>query len=197
MIRINLLQIKEELRRAAIRNQLIAGVLIWVVVLSIVFSWHGGLTSDIEDVQTRTQQLQVEIRKVRSIIGEVEKIKGQKADLEKKIHTIQLLDADRKLDVLVLNQLGEMSPSELWFSDINIDEGHIRLEGVSVDNQVIGGFLRKLDHSAFFKNLTYGPSKQRKSNGGMLVFEFTVDADITPPTPESFVTDEELEEARR
>lgn len=197
MIRINLLQIKEELRRAAITSFLTISGLSVLLMFGLSFALHGGITGDIDDRTRQNAQLEAEIQKLTNVIGEVEKIKKQTAELEAKLHTIQGLEVNRKYDVEVFNELGRLMPQELWLDSLEVEDSKIKLKGRSVDNQIIGEFYTALEQSRIFDALEYGPSVQKPGPGSLKLYEFEVEASIQPLTAENFVTEAELEAAQK
>ena len=196
MIRINLLQIREEVRRANVRNYFILSSLVLLVAFIISYSWHSGIVNDIATTKRQIQQAKTEISKIDRVIGEVEKIKQQKVALEEKLHTIQTLETNRKYLVQVFNEIARILPSDTWIKEVDIQDQEVNLSGSSVDNQLIGHFLGELDDSPLFGQIEYGPSKQREFKGGIRYFDFSVKSILQPLTAENFISDEELEAAQ-
>lgn len=197
MIRINLLQIKEELRRAAITSYLTITGLSVLLMFGLAFAFHGGITGDIDERARQNEQLEAEIQKLTNVIGEVEKIKKQTAELETKLHTIQGLEVNRKYNVELLNELGRLMPQELWLDSLVLEGSRITLKGRSVDNQIIGEFYTALEQSRMFGSLEYGPSVQKPGPGSLKLYEFEVKAETQTLTPENFVSDTELQGAQK
>lgn len=197
MIRINLLQIKEELRRAAITSFLTISGLSVVLMFGVAFAIHGGITGDIDERTTQNQQLEAEIQKLTNVIGEVEKIKKQTAELEAKLHTIQGLEVNRKYNVELFNELERLMPQELWLDSMALEGAKLTIKGKSVDNQIIGEFYTALDQSRLIDNLSYGPSVQKPGPGSLKLYEFEVVATVVALTAENFVSEADLEEARK
>ena len=197
MIRINLLQIREEVRRANVRNYFILSSLVLLMAFIIAYTWHSGIVSDIKTTDRQIQQAKAEISKIDRVIGEVEKIKQQKVALEEKLHTIQTLETNRKYLVEVFNEIAKLMPSDTWIKQIEIEDQEININGSSVDNQLIGKFLGGLDDSILFGDLEYGPSKQKEFKGGIRYFDFSVKSMLQPLSAENFISDEELEAAQQ
>lgn len=184
MIRINLLEVREERRRIAARNLLAVAGLSLFLTIAFVFSWHQGILSDIEFEQKTIADTKKEITRLEAIVGEVEKIKGTKKDLEQKLDVIKSLEANRAEIVDLLLSIAEILVEEVWLTKMNIVGRRIEIEAAATDMQSIGTLVKNIKEDPRFINprtsdikvATAGVSKEGGSYVG-----FKLSMDFVPP----------------
>lgn len=191
MIRVNLLEVREERRRLAVRNFLVAAGATLFVTLTVVFVWHGALSAEIEEVQSEIQRVKNETRKLEKIVGQVEQIKKKKDDVEKKLETIRGLESNRMEMVDLLLAVADVLIDETWVTEMNVAQRQIEAKAKAIDMQSIGLLVKKLRADARFRdprvsNIKVGASGG--SEGGAIGFELTVSyvgEDAIPADPQA------------
>jgi len=179
MIRINLLEVREERRKIAIRNLLITAGVVWLTTFLAVFLWHRGLANDIAQVKQDIVQKKQEIKELKDIVGQVDEIREQKKDLEKKLEIIQSLEANRAEIVDFLLAFSETMPEEVWVRELEFKNRNVVAKCTSVDLQSIGLYVKRLKADDRFENARTGNIKADSGEGGFMAFELNVE--FVPP----------------
>ncbi len=172
MIRINLLEVREERRRVAMRNLAIASGLMLLVTIGFVYTWHASLVGDVDYARDRIRKEQAQIEQLDKIVSEVEDAKGKKAGLESKLKLIRSLEGNRAEIVDLLLALSEVLSEEIWLNDLKINERNITAKAQAVDMQTIGLMVRRLkEDDRFTSPRTGGISADSK---GVVKFELSM-----------------------
>jgi type IV pilus assembly protein PilN len=170
MVKINLLPIRLELRKKALVEHI---VLIGLcVVLTLIFEWfiQASIITQRESLIREVAATKVEIKKLTAEAGEIEKFKQQKQELEKKLDVIQDLNAKKTGPVEVLDELSTIIPDKAWLTSLSNIGDSMVLEGQAVDNTTIATFMKQLQASKHFDNVTLVLSQQE---GGKQKFSIT------------------------
>jgi type IV pilus assembly protein PilN len=170
MVKINLLPIRLELRNKALVEHI---VLIGLcVVLTLIFEWfiQATIITQRESLIREVAATKVEIKKLTVEAGEIEKFKQQKQELEKKLDVIQDLNAKKTGPVEVLDELSTLIPDKAWLTSLSNNGDSMVLEGQAVDNTTIATFMKQLQASKHFDNVTLVLSQQE---GGKQKFSIT------------------------
>ena len=113
MIRINLLPTRRAKRQEAGQRQfLIMGLAVLATIGLIVF-FHLQQTTELEKAQHDNTILQADVAKLKSELGDYEKVRGQREELLRQRKTIQSLETGRTGPVYLLRELSEiLSPGK-------------------------------------------------------------------------------------
>jgi len=184
MIRINLLPVREERRKA--NAQRLGAMLAATLVGSLLVSGaiHGVVTHQISSTRDRTQATQAEIARFEPQLKQVEEFKKTKAEIEQKLGVIQSLHEARSGPVHVLDQLATHTPDRIWIHKIAIRSGKLSLEGMSLDNELVALFLTALEESPYFKNVELVET-QAKDKDGFKLNAFELSGVMTSPAAEA------------
>lgn len=179
MIRINLLEVREERRKLAIRNLLVIAGAAWLVTLLGIFVWHQGLTSRIDSVKRQIVTERQEISRLDKIVGEVEQAQSQKQDLENKLEIIRRLEGTRGQMVMILMALSETMPQEVWARSLRVSGTLVDLKGAAVDMQSIGNYVKVLKDDPRFANPRTSGIRATGTRGRQATAIQAVDFDLT------------------
>ena len=184
MIRINLLPVREERRKATAQRLglALAGTLVGSLLLSGAI--HGTLLHQISSSRELAKQTQAEIQRFEPQLKQVEEFKKTKAEIEQKLDVIQNLHEARSGPVHVLDELASHTPDRIWVNKVNMQSGRMTLEGMSLDNELVALFLTSLEESPFFKNVELLETKAQDKDGFKLN-QFEVSAVMTSPAAEA------------
>ena len=184
MIRINLLPVREERRKAGARQ--LALVLMAAVAGSVVLSGlvHLKTRHDISSTREQAMATQAEIDRFAPQLKQVEEFKKTKAEIEQKLGVIQSLHEARSGPVRVLDELSTHTPDRIWISKVAIHSGKLTLEGMSLDNELVALFLTALEESPYFKSVELVET-QAKDKDGFKLNAFEVSALMTSPAAEA------------
>jgi type IV pilus assembly protein PilN len=150
MIRINLLPVREARRKAGARQQvaiLAAAVLATVGGLS---AFHVSLVSKVASVEERLAEIDEQIKRYEPQIKQVEEYKKKKEQIQAKLDVIEGLEKSRSGPVHMLDELATLAPERLWLTHLTSDKTELRLDGVSLDNEIVASFLTALSQSPYF-----------------------------------------------
>jgi type IV pilus assembly protein PilN len=178
MIRINLIRGKRKKRRELNLNFLY--LLFPVLVLAGILLFHQMVKNRIETLQSNIQKATVEIARLKKEIGEVEKFKARKAELQQKVDIISNLQNGRTLPVKVFEGVSASIPEKCWIDSLSIKRDTISLSGVALNNHTIANFMTLLGQSGRFQKVELGSAEQTTLMGVKLMkFNLTFQAPST------------------
>ena len=183
MIRINLLPVREERRKAGLRNLAVVLLASLVGSLAVAAVFHWKMESDLSTATTAMTQTQQEIDRFGPQVAQVEKYRKAKAEIEKKLEVIEQLGDARSGPVHVLDELAVNMPDRVWIDKIEVTQRQIKIRGMSLDNELVALFLTSLEDSAYFKQVELMQTRA-KEKGGFKLNAFEVNATITSPMME-------------
>lgn len=183
MITINLLPVREERRRADVL-QLVAlmGVSL-LVSLAVSGLMHWSVKSDIEETVLLGARAQKQIDQFGPQLQQVEEYRTIKADIERKLEVIDQLSEARSGPVHIFDELATRMPDRVWITKIDLANGKIVLQGMSLDNELVALFLTGLEDSSYFKNVELLRTEAKEKDGFKLN-AFEVSAILTSPGTE-------------
>jgi len=180
MIRINLLPVREERRKADLRQfGLILGAAL-VGSLAIVGLYHMKLTGDVDEARASVAATQQQIDRFKPQLEQVEEYRKTKAEIEKKLDVIERLDASRSGPVHVFDELASHAPPRLWLTKLEAHAGKVKIEGMSLDNELVALFLTALNESPYFDEVELRETAA-KELGGYKLNEFELSATLVSP----------------
>jgi type IV pilus assembly protein PilN len=176
MLEINLLPVREVRKRAEARQTVSQLVLVLMLTLCGVGALHARLASDMDRTQARIQQMERDIARFKPQLDQVEAFKKKKSELEKKIDVIDGLDRARRGPVRVMAELADRIPQRVWLTTIDTSGGSIKLQGESLDNELVALFLRDLGTSPYFADVDLEGTKLSAAKGGLKLVKFEMKA---------------------
>jgi type IV pilus assembly protein PilN len=183
MIRINLLPVREERRKAGARNlaAVLAAALVGSVLLSGLLHWK--VRHDISSTREMAAATQKEIDRFEPQLKQVEEFKKTKSEIEQKLNVIQGLNEARSGPVHMLDELATHTPDRIWVTKIAVHNARMVMEGMSLDNELVALFLTALEESPYFKDVELVET-QAKEKDGFRLNAFEVSAVLTSPDAE-------------
>lgn len=150
MIEINLLPIREERRKADLRQfaVLLGATFLGSVVLAGAV--HMKALGDLSGARTELASTQAELEQFKPQLEQVEAYRATKQAIEEKLGVIEELDLSRSGPVHVLDELAVHSPERLWVTSIEASQGAITVKGMSLDNELVALFMTSLADSPYF-----------------------------------------------
>jgi type IV pilus assembly protein PilN len=158
MIRINLIRGKRKKRREL--NLGFAFLLAPLVVLAGTLYFHTMITGKIKTLNQGIQQANADVARLKKEIGEVEKFKARKAELQKKVDIISNLQKDRSGPVKVFQALSAAIPEKCWIDKLDIQGDKVAVSGVALNNNTVANFMTALGQTGRFKNVALGSADQ-------------------------------------
>ena len=183
MITINLLPVREERRRAGVVQLLALMGVSLAVSLAVVALMHWSVKSDIEQSVRLAAQTQKQVDQFGPQLKQVEEYRKVKTDIERKLDVIERLSDARSGPVHVFDELAAQIPERVWLNKIDILDGQITVQGMSLDNELVALFLTGLEDSSYFKNVELLKT-EAKTTDGFKLNAFEVTALLTSPAAE-------------
>jgi type IV pilus assembly protein PilN len=153
MIRINLIKEKEFTRKEIIKEEIfIASVVLVVIIIVFVFI-YDRLSVKIKHVDAEISSVTNDIERFKKEIGEIDKFKLIKENLENKLSVIKELEDGRKIVVKVMDELSRTVPDKLWIENLREGNLNITMDGIALDNETIATFMINLEKSPYFKDV--------------------------------------------
>lgn len=153
MIKINLLPIRQIKKIAKARNEVLAFLGGFVVVLLLLAAVGYVQTQKIESLKREVAALQAEKAKYASVIKQIAKIEREKKILETKLKVIKDLQADSQIPVRVLNEIANLTPSaRVWLKSLKLTGKGLDLSAVALDNATIAQYMLSIEDSPYFAN---------------------------------------------
>jgi len=167
MIRINLIRGKRKKRREFDLG--LGFLLLPLIVLAGTLYFHSTVTGKIATLQQDIQKANADIVRLKKEIGEVEKFKLRKAELQKKVDIISKLQADRKGPVRLFEALSAAIPEKCWIDKLDLQGERISLSGMALNNNTVANFMTALGQTGRFRDVSLGSADQAQFGGVKLV----------------------------
>jgi type IV pilus assembly protein PilN len=117
-------------------------------------------------------------------VGEVEKYKEAKKELETKLQIIERLQKGKMLVVQLLDRIGATIPEKMWLDELGLKGQKLSMEGYAVDNETIAAFMKELERTKSFRTVELLLTEQKDVEGvGMK--HFSLMAPLAPPKTET------------
>jgi len=158
MIRINLVRGKRKKRREI--NVDFAYLIVPALVLAGTFYFHTTVTGKIDRLNADIQKANADIERLKREIGEVEKFKVRKAELQKKVDIISNLQAGRVGPVRYFEAISAAIPEKCWIDQLTIQSDKVTLSGVALNNHTIANFMTALGQSGRFRDVVLGSAER-------------------------------------
>lgn len=173
MIRINLLPVRAKTKRTKSLYQIVAMGAALSVALIAVLTVHIYHEGKIEEQTTKLEGNKAEIKRLEKIIGEVKELDKQKDRLLNQLSIIDKLEKGKRGPVRVLDELSTAIPKRVWLTDFRETGGALSMGGSAIDNADISEFLRALQKSQFFTDVTL-KFTQAAVRDGVSVYNFEI-----------------------
>jgi type IV pilus assembly protein PilN len=171
MIRINLVRGKRKKRREI--NLDFAYLIVPALVLAGTFYFHTTVTGKIDRLNADIQKANADIERLKKEIGEVEKFKIRKAELQKKVDIISNLQTGRVGPVRYFEAISAAIPEKCWIDQLTIQSDKVTLSGVALNNHTIANFMTALGQSGRFRDVVLG-SAERTTVTSMKLVKFNL-----------------------
>ena len=150
MAHINLLPWRESLRQQQKQNYF--AILFATAAISAALFWLIGqlFAQQIGHQHARNQYLETEIKQLDTLIGEIQKVKDSKAEIEKRMALIEQLQSSRNLAPILLDELVQVVPQGVSFDSMRRTDNNVLIDGISDSNNRLSEFIRNLERSEVF-----------------------------------------------
>ncbi|MGE5283645.1 MAG: PilN domain-containing protein [Actinomycetota bacterium] len=167
MIRINLIRGKRKKRREVSLGS--AWIAVPLVVLAGTIYFHTTVTGRISKLDADIGKANADIARLKKEIGEVEKFKVRKAELQKKVDIISNLQKGRTGPVRYFEALSSAIPEKCWIDTLSVKDEKVTLSGVALNNYTIANFMTALGQTGRFRDVALGAAEQTTLAGVKLM----------------------------
>ena len=167
MIRINLVRGKRKKRRELSVGS--AWIALPLVVLAGTVYFHTTVSGKISRLNADIVKANADIERLKKEIGEVEKFKARKAELQKKVDIISNLQKGRTGPVRHFEALSAAIPEKCWIDTLSVKDAKVTLTGVALNNYTIANFMTALGQTGRFRDVVLGAAEQTTVAGVKLV----------------------------
>ena len=184
MIRINLLSDREAIRKETTRQQ----VSIFILTLCLLVVILGGIQfyqyQQKKDLREQIQDVEQTLKELEKKVGEVERYKEAKMELETKLQIIEQLQKGKLLVVQLRDGIGETIPEKMWLDELGLKGVKFSIKGYAVDNETIAAFMKELQRMKAFQNVELLWTEKKEVEGiGMK--HFSMEAILAPTQAET------------
>jgi len=169
MIKINLIPYREKEKKENLERQIaiIAGSII-IFLLAIV-AVHLYLSADLKKLESKAAAAEARLLLLDKKVGDVDKFKKDKQELEQKLGVINTLEVNRFFPVRLLDGLNMLVPSkELWLEKITQKGQEVRIEGMAKDNGSVARFIKSLEKAPFIGSVDLVVAREKEVVGVQL-----------------------------
>jgi len=167
MIRINLVRGKRKKRRELSFGS--AWLALPLVVLAGTIFFHATVSGKISKLDADIGKANADIARLKKEIGEVEKFKVRKAELQKKVDIISNLQKGRTGPVRHFEALSAAIPEKCWIDTLGVKDERVTLSGIALNNHTIANFMTALGQTGRFRDVVLGAAEQTTVAGVKLV----------------------------
>lgn len=181
MIRINLLPYRAQRRQRQILEHLAVAIGAVTVAVLLVLAANWYKSSELEGLQNEFNSLQAQNHELQKKIGKLKDLDKLRADVERKLALVDQLQQGRFYSLETLYGIAQAIPENVWLTSIQDKGGQLRLAGLGESNKAVANFMRALDESDKFSDISLQVI-QRAEAGGVAVRNFVLSLKRVTPT---------------
>lgn len=166
MIKINLLPYREKEKKENLARQvsIIGGSFIVFVLLLLFVQFK--FSSSITTMEAQVKEADATLNTLNKKIGDLDKFKKDKKELEQKLGVIKTLEENRFTPVKTLDDLAMLVPQKnVWLSKITQNNDKLTIEGVGRDNIAVADFMKTIEKFEPIKSIDLVASKRTDISG--------------------------------
>jgi Tfp pilus assembly protein PilN len=115
-----------------------------------------------------------ELAALKPVIGQADRVRGQVAELKKRVKVIEDLTRGQSRPILLLDAFADVIPRDLWITGLEEKGTTLKLSGSAFSTTAVADFMANLRSSGRFKDVDIVISKQDLAKPPRLVtFEVT------------------------
>jgi type IV pilus assembly protein PilN len=166
MIRINLLPYREKAKKENLQYQIMALSGALVLFLLIILSVHVYFNMNISSMEVTVREADARLIVLNKKVGDIERFKRDKRELEQKLGVINALETNRLFPVRMLDELNQLVLSkEAWLEKITQTGQDLRIEGMAKDNGTVARFMKNMEKAGFVQSVELVVSREKEVAG--------------------------------
>lgn len=183
MIRINLLA-AHKVQKEKDRNWLVKGVILcYTLFLLAAFLGYWKLEGHLQTLKEEKESLEKQTRTASVLQREIRELKQKKELTQTRLTLFQDLEKDRHGPVRLMEILSTTLPvNQLWLITLKENGSEIRIDGMSLSNEILAEYMKRLESSSLIKQVDLVQSTQALYKD-LKVKQFTLIAWTKVPLP--------------
>jgi type IV pilus assembly protein PilN len=177
MIRINLLPVKAAQKKEKLKSQLLIAAASVLVTLALCAMAYLQLLSWVEEARTNVEDKKMEITRLMKTIGEANEYKKRQEALQAKLDVLDKLEKSRSGPVILLDELYKAMPDKLWLESFKENGQKANLAGLGINEETVALFMRNLEVSTAFANISLKGTQQVVKDG-IKLNRFDIECDL-------------------
>ena len=165
MIKINLLPVRATKKKETEKQQLAIFVFSLVFFVGLAFLIYSYEMIKIKTTNNDIKRSEVEIQRLKTVIGEIDNIKKLQDEVKKKLDILNRLRKEKTGPAIRLAKLSEATPEKVWLTKYAENGSNISLSGIAFNEDLIAAFMRNLQASDEFVNIELQVSEQMEYSG--------------------------------
>ena len=165
MIKINLLPYREKEKKENLIQQIFIAVGSFVVLILLLVWLQVWINSSISNLESKIKTAEATLVDLDKKIGDLEKFKNSKKELEQKLGVIATLEENRLAPVKTLDNLAMLVPKDIWLVKITQKEDRLNIEGIGRDNIIVADFMKDIEKFDPIKSVDLISSKKTEIAG--------------------------------
>ena len=159
MIKINLLPVRDIVRRKKYLNEIFAALVLIGLVSFVLVVVELDQLDSISKMNKEVANLDAEKNKYSKILAEIKKIEEEKKILMTRTEVINRLKQSSSLTVHALDEIANLTPpSRMWLKSLSQNGNQISLTGMALDDQTIAKYMDDLEASNYIQNVRLASS---------------------------------------
>ena len=165
MIKINLLPYREKEKKENLAQQKFVAAGSFVVLILLLVWIQVWINSSISNLESKVKTAENTLVDLDKKIGDLEKFKSIKKELEQKLEVIATLEENRLAPVKTLDNLSIIVPNDIWLVKIIQKEDRFNIEGIGRDNIIVADFMKAIERFEPIKSVDLISSKKTEIAG--------------------------------
>ena len=165
MIKINLLPYREKEKKENRAQQIFVAAGSFVVLILLLVWIQVWINSSISNLESKVKTAENTLVDLDKKIGDLEKFKSIKKELEQKLEVIATLEENRLAPVKTLDNLSIIVPNDIWLVKIIQKEDRFNIEGIGRDNIIVADFMKAIERFEPIKSVDLISSKKTEIAG--------------------------------
>lgn len=168
MIRINLLPVRAARKKETAIQQIVIFCVSLAVVLLIIVAMYFHQTMQITTTREEISTATSKITELKKKIGKLEELKALQAQVRKKLDILAQLRKNKTGPARRLATLSDITPDQFWLTAYSENGHDVKISGFAVSEELLAGFMRKLEASTDFTGVELIVSEQNEQGGTKL-----------------------------
>ncbi len=157
MVRINLLPIRDILRKRELKQLGVVAVAVLVAVIGTMAVAYLVLAGQVDSLERHKAAQQKKLETLKKENQQINADKAEIARLEKQLDTVNRLTNVRETPAPLLAALAKAMPDEVWLHSISQAGKGFTIQGEGIDNTVVVNFVQRLQRIRGEKDAPFFP----------------------------------------